>query len=96
MAYRTLHELVEMLIDTCREDPFIEVYVLMVPKGGDLDDSLDEVVLTITDRTWADITKLPHYLMYKDWIVSGFDIMACDFRFKINIQPSVDEEYCYV
>ena len=71
MAYRTLHELVEMLIDTCREDPFIEVYVQM-------------------------ITKLPHYQMYKDWIVSGFDIMACDFRFKINIQPNIDEEYCYV
>ena len=77
MAYRTLHELVEMLIDTC-------------------DDFLEEVVLTITDRTWADITKLPHYQMYKDWIVSGFDIMACDFRFKINIQPNIDEEYCYV
>ena len=30
MAYRTLHELVEMLIDTCREDPFIEVYVLII------------------------------------------------------------------
>ena len=96
MAYRTLHELVEMLIDTCREDPFIEVYVQMIPKGGDVDDFLEEVVLTITDRTWADITKLPHYQMYKDWIVSGCDIMACDFRFKINIQPNIDEEYCYV
>ena len=96
MAYRKLHELVEMLFDTCREDPFIEVYVLLVPKGGDLDDSLEEVVLTITDRTWADITKLPHYQMYKDWIVSGFDIEACDFRFHITIQPSVDEEFCSV
>ena len=57
MAYRTLHELVEMLIDTCREDPFIEVYVQMIPKGGDVDDFLEEVVLTITDRTWADITN---------------------------------------
>ena len=96
MAYRKLHELVEMLIDTCYSDPFIEVYVQIVPKDGDTDDSLVEVVLTITDRTWADITKLPHYQMYKDWIVTGMEIQACDFRFGITIQPSVDEDFCYV
>lgn len=88
---RKLHEVVELILETSSEDPFIEVFVDII-YGNDTDTCVTTEVMSVTDRCFLDITHLPHYQFYKDWYVKMVNYSA-NTCISICIQPTEDCEY---